>query len=338
MTHYKFPKIEQYHQVIKKLILQNQFEGLDDNGDAIYNKNKELPTITFEGRVKLHGSNGAIVFDKDGNFYCQARNRIVTEESDNAGFAFWVNKEGHKIWDNLKSHYDVDSFDQIVIYGEWCGGNVQKGVALNQLEKMFVIFAVRTIKDDEKYWEDFEGMENPDIHVYTSKMIPAYEIDVDLNYPQKAIAKMNEWVDEIDKECPFCKKLFDVSGHGEGIVWTEKGTNNFSVAFKTKGESHSKSKVKKLPTVDPVKLENLEKAVELHCNEDRLEQGWGEIVLTEEDKTPKNISAFVKFIIGDIWDEEQDSLRESNIERKELGKAVSRKAAAWFQNKLQEEL
>lgn len=55
MTHYKFPKIVQYHQVIKGLQLRHSYDGKDENGDPIYDKNKELPTITFEGHVKLHG-------------------------------------------------------------------------------------------------------------------------------------------------------------------------------------------------------------------------------------------------------------------------------------------
>lgn len=225
MKHYKFPKINQYHQVIKGLQLKHQFVGLDEEDNAIYDKSKEIPTITFEGRNKLHGTNSAIVFDSEGNFYCQARNRIVTEESDNCGFAFWVNKEGHKIWDNVKSHYDLGSFDHIVIYGEFSGPGVQKGVALNDLpNKIFVIFAVKTINEEESHWEDFEGMENPDINVYTSKMIPAWEIDVDLNYPQKAIPKMNEWVDEIDRECPFCKNIFyggifTLKRDGDSVLW-----------------------------------------------------------------------------------------------------------------------
>lgn len=337
MKHYKFPKINQYHQVIKGLQLKHQFVGLDE-GEPIYDKNKDLPTITFEGRPKLHGTNSALVFDKEGNFYCQGRTRIVTEKQDNCGFAHWANKEGYKIWDNVKLHYDVDSFDKIAIYGEWCGGNVQTGVALNQLEKMFVIFAVRTILGEDKHWENFEGLENPEINVYTSKILPPYLIDVNLNHPQIAIPQMNEWVEEIDKECPFCRKLFDISGHGEGLVFTPQGTNDFSVAYKVKGESHSKSKVKKLPTVDPVKLENIQKAVELHCDEDRLQQVYDQIVITEEDKTPKKIGDFVREVLEDIWSEEADSLRESDISRKEMGKACSRKAANWFQQKLQSDI
>lgn len=338
MKHYKFPKIRQYHQVIRDLKLQHQFIGKDEEGNPCYDNTKELPVVEFEGRIKLHGSNSAVVFDNNGNFYCQSRSNIIDENKDNAGFASWVNKEGHKIWENVKNHYDVDLYDEIVVYGEWCGGSIQKGVALNNLDKMFVIFAVRTIHGEDKEWQEFEGLENPEINVFNIARIPPYTIKVDLNNPQMAIDQMNKWVDEIDQECPFCKNVFGVSGHGEGLVFTVKGTNDFSTAYKVKGSNHSQSKVKKLPKVDPVKLENLQKAVELHCNEDRLEQGWNEIVLSEEDKTPKKIGDFVRWMVNDIWEEEGDSLRESNITKQEIGKSVSKKSANWFQNKLQEDL
>lgn len=55
MKHYKFPKINQYHQVVGGLKLHHQFVGKDENDDPIYDKNKELPVITFEGRIKHHG-------------------------------------------------------------------------------------------------------------------------------------------------------------------------------------------------------------------------------------------------------------------------------------------
>lgn len=300
----------------------------------------------FANDILVHNSNAAIVFDRGGDFYCQSRENIVDEVHDNAGFAHWVNKEGFKIWKNIDLGLDWIDFpdlDKIVVFGEWCGGNVQGGVALNQVPKMFVIFALKFIynegTDEEHHtWEEFKGLQNPEINVYTSKMIPAYEVEVDLNYPQKAIDKMNSMVEDIDKECPFCKTLFDVSGVGEGIVFSIKGSNDFNTAFKVKGSSHSKSKVKKLPTVDPVKVENLEKAVELHCDEDRLEQIYGKVVLTEEDKTPKKIGDFIRLLIEDAWEEEGDSIRESDISRKEFGAAVSKKAARWFQNKLQSDL
>ena len=339
MKHYSFPKIGQYHQTIRSLKLQYSYQGKDENGDPIYKEPDVWPIVKFYGYQKLHGTCSSIVFSKDGSFYCQSRENIIDEIKDNAGFAHWVNKEGYKIWDLLG--LDLESgdveVDKIVVHGEYCCGNVQKGVALNQLSKRFVIFAMMVVfKDGTTHWLDTSTIpENPDINFYNVSRGPRYEVEVDLNRPDKAIDTMVKWVDEIDKECPFAK-TFGVIGIGEGVVLQPEGDYSFSRAMKCKGESHSVSKIKKLPTVDVQKMDNIQQAVDTHCHEDRLLQIYDKIVLTEADKTPKNIGEFIRQIVEDCWIEEGDSIRASDISRKEFGAAVSKKASKWFQNKLQE--
>jgi hypothetical protein len=340
--HYSFPKIGQYHQTIRHLKLQHSYQGKDENGDPIYKEPDVWPVVKFKGTVKLHGSNGAVVFSPHGSFYCQSRENVIDEIKDNAGFAHWVNKEGHKIWEDVwhKVDLNIDKHDSliklIVVFGEWCCGSIQKGVALNELSKRFVIFGLKIIFEDETTrWMDSSGIINSEISVYNIEDAPTYEIEVDLNRPDKAIEQMNTWVDEIDAECPFAK-MFNVSGHGEGIVWREAGKFGYDTSFKTKGESHSKSKIKKLPTVDVQKMDNIQQAIDTHCHEDRMLQIYDKVVVTEADKTPKNIGLYLQKLIEDCWTEEGDSMRASDISRKDFGAAVSKKAAKWFQNKLQE--
>ena len=62
----KFPSIEQYNTTVKNLRMHFQYDGKDEDGKAIYNTSKELPTIRFYGTVKLHG--------------CLYENSIVTTE------------------------------------------------------------------------------------------------------------------------------------------------------------------------------------------------------------------------------------------------------------------
>lgn len=336
--HYSFPKIRQYHQVLRDLKLQACYRGKDDNGDPIYDMTSELPVVKFQGRVKLHGTNSAIVFSPDGSFYCQSRENVIDEIKDNAGFAHWVNKEGYKLWDEIKDHfvYDHAPVDKIVVFGEWCGGSIQKGVALNELSKRFVIFGIKFVYQDETtQWVYSDDIENPEINVYNVSRAPSYEIEVDLNRPDKAIDEMVNMATLVGDECPFAK-TFGASGIGEGIVWRELGKYGFDNAFKVKDERHAKSKIKKLPTVDVKKMDSIEQTVETHCHEDRLEQGWNVIINTEEDKVPQNIADFIRWIVNDIWEEEGDTIRASDISRKEIGGAVSKKAAKWFQNKLKE--
>lgn len=350
MKHYPFPKIRQYHQVIKDLKLKHQFVGLDSEGNPIYDHTKPLPKIKFSGRVKLHGTNAAIVTDlRTGETYAQSRENVITPEKDNAGFAAYIASRKFCVC----MHGIPDGYTHQVTYGEWCGGSIQAGVALNELPKMFVIFGQKIVGDGkESIWYPLsepvyatthalgrsgENMNPLNIQfLFGDESIlraPTYEIEVDLERPDKAIEQMNKWVEEIDKECPFAK-TFGVSGHGEGLVFRPEGDHSFAYAFKVKGESHSKSKIKKLPTVDVVKMDSIQQAVETHCHEDRLNQGYYAIVKSEADETPEKIGEFVRWMVNDIWEEEGDALVASDISRKEIGSAVSRKAAAWFKNKL----
>jgi len=340
MKHYAFPKIRQYHQVLRDLKMHYQYVGKDENGDPIFDSSKELPVLEFRGVVKIHGSNGAICFSPDGSFYCQSRENIIDEIKDNAGFAHWVNKEGHKIWNNL--HYSINQPDanvvkHLVVFGEWAGGSIQKGVAMNELPKMFIIFGLKVIyEDDTTEWLDSSLIdEMPEINVYNIARIPTYDVEVDLARPDKAIEKMVQMVEGVENECPFAKS-FGVSGVGEGLVFKERGEYGFGNSYKVKGEKHARSKIKKLPTVDVVKMDNLQQAVETHIHEDRLQQIYDKIVLTEADKVPQNIGLFVRQIIEDAWIEEGDAIRASDISRKEFGAATSKVAARWFQNKLKE--
>jgi len=332
MKHYAFPKIRQYHQVLRDLKLRHTYVGKDEQGDPIYDNTRDLPTITFHGHVKLHGTNAAIVFDADGTTYAQSRENVIDELKDNAGFAHWVAKEGHRLREQIAFAPGM----KVVVYGEWCGGSIQKGVALNQLPKMFVVFGLKIVNaEEESQWQDSKHIQDASINVHHICRAPTFVVAVDLNRPDKAIEMMTQWVDEIDVECPFAK-VFGAIGHGEGLVFKPMADHGFDCAFKVKGESHSKSKIKKLPTVDCEKMDSIQQAVETHCHEDRLEQGWSVIIQSEEDKVPQKIADFIRWVVNDLWEEEGDSIRASDISRKEIGAAVSKKAAKWFQSKLRE--
>lgn len=55
MKHYSFPKIRQYHQVIRDLKLNYSYVGQDADDKPIYKEPESYPTIKFIGRTKLHG-------------------------------------------------------------------------------------------------------------------------------------------------------------------------------------------------------------------------------------------------------------------------------------------
>jgi hypothetical protein len=336
--HYSFPKIRQYYQVLRDLKLRHCYTGKDDEGNPTYDLTRELPTIKFKGFVKLHGTNAAIVFNRDGSHYAQSRENVITEEADNAGFAKWVTINGSeaiKVCGGLNYLFSPLQIKNFVVYGEWCGGSIQKGVALNELPKMFVIFAAKMVfEDGSSEWTNSALIsENKSLGIYNITRAPYYEVIVDLNRPDKAIEQMVEIATSIGDECPFCATL-GISGIGEGIVFQLEGEYDFETAFKVKDERHSKSKIKKLPSVDVEKMESIHQAVKTHCHEDRLEQGWNAVIKSEEDMQPQKIADFIRWIVNDLWEEESDSIESSGITRKEIGGAVSKKAARWFQEKL----
>lgn len=51
----KFPSIDQFSTVATNINRHFNFVGLDENGDAIYDKTLQKPKLKFKGRVKLHG-------------------------------------------------------------------------------------------------------------------------------------------------------------------------------------------------------------------------------------------------------------------------------------------
>lgn len=53
--HIKFPSIEQFRNVIANIKRQHEFAGLDETGEAIYDRVKPKPILTFTGTIKLHG-------------------------------------------------------------------------------------------------------------------------------------------------------------------------------------------------------------------------------------------------------------------------------------------
>ena len=250
----KFPSIEQLRNVIRHVKTNAQYAGKDNDGNAIYDNSRQLPTLKFRGTVKLHGTNAGIVYDLDSDtFTYQSRERELSLTSDNAGFMLWaMSHEGD--WRFLCENIWVPTgTKKIAIFGEWCGSGIQKGVALTQLPKMFVIFAIKAVNEEgNSTWLDISeekgyyfccGCEDGgnDHTIHSIYEFPTFEIDIDFKFPEIAQNKMIEITEEVEKECPVGKH-FGVSGTGEGIVWTcvSEGWNDSGTWFKVKGEAHVK--------------------------------------------------------------------------------------------------
>ena len=73
-----FPKIGQFRQVIKHVVDSARYFGKDINGDAIFNPTLPVPTLTFEGTVKLHGTNAGVTINRDGEIWAQSRENVIS--------------------------------------------------------------------------------------------------------------------------------------------------------------------------------------------------------------------------------------------------------------------
>lgn len=318
----KFPSIEQYRNVIRKVKSNHDYKGKDEEGKAIYQHTENYPTLKFKGTVKLHGTNAGIVNYGD-RIEFQSRERVLSLEDDNAGF---MNAMVNKDLDFLFNRFTPR--DHIAIYGEWCGGNIQKGVAINGLEKMFVIFAIMI--DDE--WINIpEDLHNNEIGIYNILQFPTYEIDIDFNNPELSQNKLIEMTIAIEESCPV-GKFFNKEGIGEGIVFT--CVSNTELRFKSKGEKHSSSKVKVLNSIDTELMESINEFVESVVSENRLEQGISYFNENNIDVDSKNTGEYLRWIVNDVLKEEKDTLEKSGLDEKKVKNAITAKARIWFLNRI----
>jgi hypothetical protein len=137
---------------------------------------KQLPTLKFIGTVKLHGTNSAVVYQQNIGYWCQSSNRVISVINDNADFAQHMDSLAENFFiDHVLPHCPIireyhEQGSTIVIYGEWCGGNIQgqANIAIAGLTKMFVIFKIKIISQmrvprrsaasaQEKYKENPDG-------------------------------------------------------------------------------------------------------------------------------------------------------------------------------------
>ncbi|CAF4132204.1 unnamed protein product, partial [Adineta steineri] len=183
---------------------------------------------------------------------------------------------------------------------------------------------------DPKEWTNIKWH---DKLIYNIFDFPIYEIEIDFESPKLSQNKLIEITQEVERQCPV-GKYFNQTGIGEGVVWTEWAQTHGSLTFKVKGEEHSVSKVKTLAPVDTEKLESIKEFIEYACTENRMRQGLD--YLREQQLTieMKNVGTFIKWLVNDIIKEEKDTMNASNIDEKDVSRAVPNKAKSWFQQQL----
>lgn len=333
----KYPSIEQFKNVIQEVTRKTRFAGFGEDGRKIYN-NLPLPTLTFVGTPKIHGTNAGIRYSADGTLTAQSRERDLNILSDNHGFAAYILKN-ETFWRDVCAEI-IGNNNHVVIFGEWAGQGIQKGVAVGELPKRLYIFGIKFVKDENEIWIDYVDLDkyvpdciNERVDAYTISQFPNWTLEIDFNSPETVQNKLIELTEEVERECPVGKH-FGVSDTGEGIVWSH--TSEFGhLMFKVKGTKHANSKVKTLAPVNEEEFAKAKEFAETYVTEARLEQGLfvmeNEMLLEPEIK---NIGAFIKWTVNDVIKEEQNAIVQSDLNPKKVAQEISKLARNWFLRKI----
>lgn len=334
-----FPKIGQYRNMVQGLTQRLTYRGKDEDGNPLYAKTEPLPKITFCGTTKIHGSNGGIIFHEDEVWF-QSRSNVITSKSDNMGFATAFEpriEELKKIRDEVVNEHSLNlSKGTLCLFGEWHGSSIQKGVAVAQLSKRFVLFAIRYVEGEQDVdgnWTVDEFLpinfvaERPEIDFYNIMNYKTWEVEVDLEEPALATQTLEKIVEEVEAECPYAA-AHGAKGLGEGVVFSAWVEGKY-IQFKVKGEKHSATKVKKVASVDPEKIASVNEFVSNTVTENRLEQALQQ-VFGDERPTVKGTGKFLGWLANDILVEEADTMEANGLEKKDVTGPISKVGREWF--------
>lgn len=342
---FKYPKVRSFRDAVETLLYMT--------GDL--NKG-----IRYTRTPKIHGTNAGVVFKFDENLkivdvYAQSRNRVITPEQDNAGFAQWVedNKEGLiKIVDQFKVDFgnmvgpgpNYDYAEYLVLYGEWCGPGVQSGAAVNQLdEKMFVIFGYGEFFGDEEIAKtynyvspldtceiDTEVFKNEAINVYPITLFDAVDVEIDFSGDLEQVqADLLADAEKAGRECPVAK-YFGIEGPGEGYVYHVTNQRHTPYTFKVKAEARRTSKTKLVSKA--YKLHEYNALVDDICTDVRLRQGLEYLVEMYPNTKLAEVHTgpFIGWVIKDTLAEEGSVIEASGLDKKLVNSVLAKRAREFY--------
>lgn len=324
----KYPSIPQFRTVVSKVKHWSECNMISP------------PKLNFSGHVKLHGSNCSVAYN-GVEFWSQSRESILDTKNRNRGFYGWAEENKDYLISTLKPLLGKN--DAVVMYGEWCGGGIQKGVALNGLDKFFCAFdvcvtnpdqvldhGVYVYKDTSTWITDkvLDTIHNEKIRLYNVKQFPKYDKVIDFSNPHESINSIIKDVESVEKKCPVGIS-FGKDGCGEGIVYSAILDGEL-LQFKVKGEKHSVTKVKTLAPVDMEKVNSVNEFCEYAVTENRIEQGIFEVSASSIEHTGK----LLKWVMQDIHKEEGDVLAHNKLTMKDISSVASAIIKKYYFDKL----
>lgn len=313
-----------------------------------YGSKSDLLPIPIIGTVKLHGTHGDVLIHRDDSIVIQSRNTTnLTSAMDNCGFAtsmltkrislLQLRDQFEARWRELNSEKVLDSSIPVTIAGEWIGEKIQKGVAISQLSKRFVIISVK-ISGKWVPDMDYKDIESPYDDIYNISRGKFYH---SILYPidiQRTIDELEPLADKVASQCPFAES-FGIIGEGEGLVWKLLPyIEDSELWFKTKGGRFKPTftPAPRIVTESMTEKKEVAEAVALSwCSEDRLEQGWDYLKEKGFPQDIKGIKDYLRWVQQDILFEEKGYITEYKVDEKFLKGEIIRIARPWFMKKLQ---
>jgi len=312
--------------------------------------------VTYKAKCKLHGQNHAVQVHEGGSVIAQSRTTELSITKDNEGFAKWVDANDN-YWSCINGNTIIPGSGGWIVYGEYVGPGIQRGVALAELpKKVFAVFAARPLDGNDALMVHPDLLRQlvhgvPDTYVidwYQDLMeetLLTVRFEIDWSMPDGPLSlitsQINEMVANVEKEDPWVKVNFGIVGTGEGLVFypvseEHTGYANFcNLTFKAKGEAHKNIKTAKPAQVNPEAAANVDAFVSMVLTEARLNQG-AQAVQVKDSSTlfePKQTGEFVKWISIDVQKEAQDELEASQLEWKQVQKSLTEKARQWYLGK-----
>jgi hypothetical protein len=337
MTHISYPDIGQFRNAIRNVSQKTRYVGKGADGEPIFDTSRPLPNIRYSGTVKLHGTNFAagLNLDLDGFLWFQSRGHIITPESDNNGAARHFSIPENKAALVLLLKGAGEGEDVTVVYGEWCGQGIQKGVAITALPKRLVVF-------DILVGNALQGLRwlSPDVvakfkdhsaQIYNIYEYRTFFADIDFNHPETAQNTLAEITSQVERECPV-GAAHGVSGVGEGVVWkpVDPAWCDSKLWFKVKGAKHSVTKVKTLVPIDIEKVNTINEFVASTVTEARCQQSLCRLREAGKPMERASMGEFIRWIYNDIVKEESDTANGNNLDLDKLGGPISKAAREWF--------
>ena len=293
-----------------------------------------FPVVRYQAKVKLHGSNCAVQVTPHG-IHAQSRTVMLTPEADYKGFAAWVHDH---------QSYFAALAPGVVVFGEWCGPGVERGMAVSEVaSKLFVVFAVQF--EGRVVFEPaaVRALLPVDGAPATLHVLPweGEPITIDYGSPaalELAAAALNERVIAVEHEDPWVKQTFEISGLGEGLVFypvdvdgaapPDQPEGLASLMFKAKGEKHRTAATKVAVQVNASVVDSVVAFVALMVTPARLQQGLAAVGDGTADL--RQIGKFLAWIAADVRKESVAELEASGLTWSQVEKAATQHAREWF--------